>query len=62
MNSPIQDVRSQESYPEDEHRSRDMELVLAKLDAVKAELDSVHQRIRKIEQSTDSRTTRKYNW
>ncbi len=58
MNSPIQDTRSQESYSE--HRSRDMELVLAKLDAIKAELDSVHQRIRKIEQSTD--THKKYNW
>jgi hypothetical protein len=47
--------------PEPEHISthdqtvhpRDIELILAKLDAIKAELDSLHQRVRKIEQVTE---------
>ena len=32
---------------------RDVELILAKLDAIKSELDALHQRVRKIEQTSD---------
>jgi len=42
---------------------RDTELILAKLDAIKAELDSLHQRVRKIESVTDQKTgSRKITW
>jgi hypothetical protein len=34
---------------------RDIELILAKLDAIKSEMDALHQRIRKIEQATENR-------
>ena len=49
----------QEQYPEHDNQatavqSRDVELILAKLDAVKSELDALHQRVRKIEQFTDA--------
>lgn len=33
---------------------RDVELILAKLDAIKSEMDALHQRVRKIEQATES--------
>jgi hypothetical protein len=33
---------------------RDVELILAKLDAIKSELDALHQRVRKIEQVNDN--------
>ncbi|MBR9703378.1 hypothetical protein GOV10_05035, partial [Candidatus Woesearchaeota archaeon] len=39
---------------DDEAPSRDVELILAKLDAIKAELDSVHQRVKKLEASSDA--------
>jgi len=42
-----------EEYPQG--RDRDMELILAKLDSIKSELDSLHQRVRKIESSTEQR-------
>ncbi|MDD9952821.1 MAG: hypothetical protein OXR66_00630 [Candidatus Woesearchaeota archaeon] len=38
-----------------EPRERDAELVLAKLDAIKAELDALHQRIRKIENISEKK-------
>jgi hypothetical protein len=33
---------------------RDIELVLAKLDAIKSELDALHQRVRRIEERSDA--------
>ncbi len=42
-----------QDYPEG--RNRDMELILAKLDSIKAELDSLHQRVKKIEQATEAK-------
>lgn len=35
------------------HTEKDLQLILAKLDALKSELDSVHQRIQKIERIAD---------
>ena len=48
------DVQGHQDYPDG--RDRDMELVLAKLDAIKSELDSLHQRVRKIEQTSNKKT------
>lgn len=36
-------------------QNRDVELILAKLDMIKSELDSLHQRVRKIEQGTEGK-------
>ena len=47
-----------DAHSQDYGRDRDIELILAKLDAIKAELDSVHQRIRKIEQTTEPQQRR----
>ena len=61
--SSFQDTYSTSSQSDYSHPpSRDVELILAKLDAIKAELDSLHQRVRKIEQSTDSSHAQKYKW
>lgn len=38
--------------PETNGRDRDMELVLSKLDAIKAELDAINQRVQTIERAT----------
>ena len=38
---------------------RDVELILAKLDAIKSEMDALHQRVKKIEQATEPQQ-RKY--
>lgn len=63
--------QNRQAYQEyDEAPSRDVELILAKLDAIKAELDSVHQRVRKLEQIADGSQSSpqsrapspKYNW
>jgi hypothetical protein len=40
--------------PHDGVQSRDIELILAKLDGIKSELDALHQRVRKIEQLSDT--------
>lgn len=42
------------SHYDDDAPSRDVELILAKLDAIKAELDSVHQRVKKLEAASDA--------
>ncbi len=42
--------------------SRDVELILAKLDMIKSELDSLHQRVRKIEQATETQQQQKKYW
>lgn len=42
---------------------RDVELILAKLDAIKSELDALHQRVRKIEQAADqTQSNQKKYW
>lgn len=41
-------------------KDREMELILAKLDAIKSELDSMHQRIRNIEQQADKSKQNRY--
>jgi hypothetical protein len=41
---------------------RDVELILAKLDAIKSDLDALHQRVRKIEQATDNQPQQKRYW
>ncbi len=57
------------AVPQEEHESyeeapsRDIQLILAKLDAIKAELDSLHQRVRKIESTSDTKTgPRRITW
>jgi hypothetical protein len=47
-------VRDQAVHP------RDVELILAKLDAIKSEMDALHQRVRKIEQGMDNSQQKKY--
>ena len=53
-------------YPEHQEQGiqqRDVELILAKLDAIKSELDALHQRVRKLEQVSDAQVAssqRKY--
>lgn len=47
---------------EDVAPSRDVELILAKLDAIKAELDSVHQRVRKLEAAHDAKNPQQKYW
>lgn len=49
-------------YHEDVAPSRDVELILAKLDAIKAELDSVHQRVRKLESAHDAKHPQQKYW
>jgi hypothetical protein len=44
--------------PQSPIHPRDVELILAKLDAIKSEMDALHQRVRKIEQATE--TGKKY--
>ncbi|MBR9700811.1 hypothetical protein GOV11_03015 [Candidatus Woesearchaeota archaeon] len=44
--------------PEPVGRDKDTELILAKLDMIKSELDSLHQRVRKIEQATEKKQSR----
>lgn len=39
---------------------RDVELILAKLDAIRSELDALHQRVRKIEQATETKDAKRY--
>lgn len=41
---------------------RDIELILAKLDSIKSEIDALHQRVRKIEQYYDAQTQQKRYW
>ena len=75
---PAQQPYPQQQFPQaqqvppgqygDYDESRDVELILAKLDAIKAELDSVHQRVRKLEQFVDAQQSpgssaqKKYAW
>jgi hypothetical protein len=49
----VEPVHDQAVHP------RDVELILAKLDAIKSELDSLHQRVRKLEQIADNQVTQK---
>ena len=51
--APQQQFATQDLHP------RDIELILAKLDAIKSELDALHQRIRKIEQVGDQQQAQK---
>jgi hypothetical protein len=44
----------QSQYEEPSVHPRDVELILAKLDAIKSEMDALHQRVRKIEQSVEA--------
>lgn len=39
---------------------REVELILAKLDAIRSEIDSLHQRIRRIEQATEPPGNKRY--
>lgn len=53
----------QEQYPEQGRDAaihpRDVELILAKLDGIKSELDALHQRVRKLEQIADRQAEQK---
>jgi hypothetical protein len=54
-----------EQYAEHTEHSihpRDVELILAKLDSIKSELDALHLRVRKIEQATEVQQTQKKYW
>jgi hypothetical protein len=42
-----------DAAPDPSIHPRDIELILAKLDAIKSEMDALHQRVRKIEQATE---------
>lgn len=39
---------------------REVELILAKLDAIRSEIDALHQRVRRIEQATEPPTNKRY--
>ena len=51
-----------EQYQEPGVSQRDVELILAKLDAIKSDLDALHQRVRKIEQATEAPPQQKRYW
>jgi len=51
-----------EQYQEPGVSQRDVELILAKLDAIKSDLDALHQRVRKIEQATEQPPQQKRYW
>lgn len=60
---PFQQQQYAQQYPQgpqgqvqDSLHVRDTELILAKLDGIKSELDALHQRVRKIEQYYDAQT------
>jgi hypothetical protein len=53
MQVPQQPVMQAEVPPDHSIHPRDIELILAKLDAIKSEMDALHQRVRKIEQATE---------
>ncbi|RJQ15861.1 hypothetical protein C4573_06950 [Candidatus Woesearchaeota archaeon] len=56
--SPMREVNrfSPQPVPQQQNDSvqKDMELIIAKIDAIKSELDSIHQRVMKIEKVLDS--------
>jgi hypothetical protein len=63
--APQQQFQQPQSFPS--NNARDLDLVLAKLDAIKAEIDSLHQRIMRIEriaelssEPTSQQAMRKY--
>ena len=63
MSAPLPEPSpTQSTHPPSDRR--DIELVLAKLDAIKSELDSVHQRVRTMEQAmgVQEQPNRRYKW
>ena len=61
--APFPGTQRQEQYVEQEAiHPRDIELILAKLDAIKSELDAIHQRVRKLEQVADNQQQQRRYW
>jgi len=56
---PQQDQGYGQDHTPEHHgvQQRDVELILAKLDGLKSELDALHQRVKKIEQATDTQAS-----